>query len=197
MKNKALKFNRYVFILLFLFCLDSNVLAFQIKKSRPRLFSHSHLKEITKRRSKKRIFNGLKKEADFNIKILPEDLFENSNNYCLYVKLYSFLYYMERKEIYYEKAKECIKYILSVHHNDDDYIVLAQLQAVAYYYDFCFENMEEVEKENMTDEVLKRISWLKSQGLLFGDNYGGSHFYYANRIICLSLMSTPCSRYTS
>lgn len=166
-----------------------NVFAFHVNEFHPRLISLSQLQIFLQDKNKRKIINELRKEANFELSTPPNELFTNRNRYYTYVKLYSFMYLVDNVDGYYKKAKNCITYILKIPIKNDDYNVLAQLEALTYYYDFCFDAIDVQEKARIREEIVKRIKWLKKHGLFIVKNFGGSHAHYANRIIMFAALA--------
>jgi len=164
-------------------CCQVVVQAHQIEESHPRLIKYSQVKEVIGSREKKKIADKLRKKGDFDIRISINDLCADRGIYLRYTKLYSLLYLLDKKNKYYQRATVLVNYIRQIPLGSDDYDILHQLEALTYYYDFCFDAIEKDNKKEIIAAILERIKWLDNHGLLRSANYGGSHLHYANKIV--------------
>lgn len=166
-----------------LLCYQLQVLAYQIKESHPRLIEYSQMKEAIDRGEKRGIAHELRKKGDFDIRTPVHDLCSDRGRYLRYTKLYSLLYLLYKENKYYQKATILVNHIRQIPPGNDDYDILHQLEAFAYYYDLCFDAIKNDEKKEIMAAILERITWLDDHHLLRSANFGGSHLHYANKVV--------------
>lgn len=174
---------KYIKILLLIsyfwvfFCRDG--FGYQVKTAHPRLFDNSLFSFSPQEKQKEKICAALVDEANFWIGAPEKKLCLDRNDYPTYTKLYSFVYLITKDEKYYKKAESLVSYIRALPFSNDDYDVLLQLEALAYFYDLCHEQLNDSIKSDLRKAVFDRIKAL--DGLLRMNNFGGGHANYANR----------------
>jgi len=164
-------------LVFFLIYITNASSAVKVKFSHPRLIN---IEAIKRNNSKKEILKLLKSEADYYLIEEEEKMIRNKYKERKFIRLYSLLYALEKREKYFTKAKRLITALTKLSLSEDDQQIRTRLQAYAYYYDLCFERLDKKERESVQKQILKCIYWLDKHGYLRTNNFGGGHHHYAN-----------------
>ncbi|UJS17889.1 MAG: heparinase II/III family protein [Candidatus Jettenia sp.] len=156
--------------------------AAEIEQTHPRL--------ISKIPQTKDIFvKSLKKEAKFYIPKREKDIVNKKGREREFVRLYCCLYFLEKNEKYFKKAKKLIDALNNAEDTKDDQQIRTRLQAYAYYYDLCFDKLDDIEKKRIQAKIINHIQWLDDNKYLKTNNFGGGHHFCANISALIGLLA--------
>ena len=169
MKNISL----FIFAIISLLGCQKDCLSYEIKRDHPRLVN------TEKPLAKGGIIDQLKREAQYYLNTDERKMIVKNKDQ-MYVRLYSYLYFIDKDEKYFKKAKKLINSLTTAPITKDDQQIRTRLQAFAYYFDLCFDKLKEPEKKKIKEQIVWHINWLDKKNYLWDVNFGGGHQHYAN-----------------
>ncbi len=147
--------------------------AFNLKEDHPRLV------DVKPETLKGSAVQKLLWEADYQVarSLKP---FEPSKYHDLTaIRTLATAYLFTADDKYYKEVENCVDAVVQTKMPKDDQKVRTRLQSLAFYYDFCFERLDDKGKSQLIQTIEQHIHWLKEHGYLKGI-YGGGHHHYAH-----------------
>lgn len=166
------KISLFILVVFFLLSCQKDCLSYEIKKDHPRLVSAELL--LVEQKG----INQLKKEAQYYLNADEQEMIIK-NKERTYIRLYSYLYFIDKDEKYFKKARKLVNSLMNAPATEDDQQIRTRLQAYAYYYDLCFDKLSNLEKEEIKKQIIWHINWLDQRNDLRNENFGGGHQHYA------------------